>query len=31
MIMVGKSVFTSDGVSMIGRGFGVSQYPQFYC
>ena len=31
MLLVGKNrFFTSDDVSMLGFGCGVSQYPQFY-
>ena len=30
MIIFGKKFFTSDDVSMLGWGCGVSQYPQFY-
>ena len=30
MILVVKTVFTSDDIAMLGHGCSVSQYPQFY-
>ena len=30
MMLFGKTVFTSDDVSILGYGCGVSQYPQLY-